>query len=185
MARSDTLPPMLTKLLAVPVLMMFALGCDGGAAEKAKVDAKAAKASKKKEEEARIEARKQKRLAEAKAAEDAVKAKAAAVDAVCVLPDKLPKKLDKACDAVADAHDKFMLKHYADNPDTITKWNGGKGTQLPMTIAQCKKAGSIEVAACQVNAFETASVELKKEIPAIFRTCIDKFGAAAEATPKE
>lgn len=187
-AASDTLPPMLPiKFVALPVLMTLAFACDAGKAEKAAGDVKAAKADQEKaEKEDRIEAIKLKRLAEAKAEADALNATAAAVDKVCVLPEQLPKKLDKACDAVAAAHDAFMLKHYADNPKTIESWKSGKGTQLPMTIAQCIKAGSIEVAACQVHAFETAGVELKKEIPAFFRTCIGKFSKPAEpAEPAE
>lgn len=175
-----------TKSLALPFVFLFAVGCDSSSASK---DAANQAVTKKQEEQAatdkRIAAKKAERLAKEKAKEDAIVAKQAAVDAVCVLPEKLPKKLDQGCDDVSAAHDAFMLRLYSEKPETVEKWNAGKTMQLSMTVAQCKKAGSLEVAACQAHALGQAGSEIKKELPAIFRTCIEKFGTPPEpAAPK-
>lgn len=177
------LPDKLVALMIVPLLLA---GCDNSTdAKKTAANDAATKAAAEEAESAkRIEARKQKRLAEEQAKKDEVAKMEAAVDAICVLPEKLPKKLDKACDAVGVAHDGFMQKHYGANPETIKKWNGAKQMQLGMTTAQCTKSGSIEVAACQANGLNTAPTELKKQIPAIFKRCIDKFGAPPEPKPQ-
>ena len=178
---------MLPKLLRVlPLVLVFSVGCDDSAQKKAAADAKAKKEAKEAEEAAALEKRKQERLAKQKAEEDAEAAKQAAIDALCTLPEdaEIPKKLDKACAAVAEAHDGFMNRLYADNAETVAKWNSAKGTQLPMTTGQCTKAGSTKVAACQIHALNTATVELKKELPAMFKTCIDKYGAPPEPKPE-
>ncbi|MEM6997120.1 MAG: hypothetical protein AAF721_41835 [Myxococcota bacterium] len=173
------------KLVALPLLLSFSVACDSSAKSESAADKKAAAAKAEEEETAkRIAARKEKRLAEEKAKQDAIDAKQAKVDAVCVLPEQVPKKLDKACAAVSDAHDAFMLRLYADKPEVIEKWNGGKKMQLDLTVGQCKKTGSLEVAACQANALTNATAEIKKEIPAIFKTCIDKFGSPPAPKPE-
>ncbi|MBL4688491.1 MAG: hypothetical protein JKY37_28135 [Nannocystaceae bacterium] len=175
-----------TKFLALPFVLLFAVGCDSTSTTNDDAVSKAA--AKKQEEQAatdkRIAAKKAERLAKDKAKEDAIVAKQAAVDAICVLPEKLPKKLDKACDEVSTAHDAFMVRLYSEKPETIEKWTAGKTMQLSMTVAQCKKAGSLEVAACQAHALTQAGAEIKKELPAIFRTCIEKFGTPPEPAPK-
>ena len=128
--------------------------------------------------EKRIEERKQKRLAEQKAAEEAEERKQAAMQAVAIVPEPLPKSLGKACDAVGEAYDAFMQRMYADEPDTLHKWNDAKDTQLPMTTATCIKGASLQAAACQKHALDQASEELKGAQTELLRLCIDKFGRA-------
>ena len=79
---------------------------------------------------------------------------------------------------MAQANDDFMNRLY--EGDAVTRWNEAKGTQLPMTEGQCNKTGSIEVAACQINGMNNAPPELKKALPDILRTCIEKYGAKDE-----
>ncbi len=165
-------------LLIAATLCWSLTACDGGSAEKKADPAADAKAKEEEEKKARIEERRKKREAEAKAKEEEEKKKQAAIDAVLVLPEKMPKKLDAACKAVGEAQDGFMNRNY--EGETVEKWNNAKATQLPMTVAQCTKQGSLEVAACQQNALATSGPELKKELPALLRGCIDKFGKAPE-----
>ncbi len=175
----------------LPALLLstsFALSaCGGGGKPKPDPAAKAAadaKAKEEKEREERLAKRKAEReakeAAEAKAAEE-LKAK---VDAVCVLPEKMPKNLKAACEAVVQANDAFMKKQYADKPDVLAKWNEAKGTQLGMTRQQCIKEGSLEVAACQANALNSAGPELKKELATLLRTCKEKFASGPKGEAK-
>lgn len=159
------------------VLPMLIIACDDSSKT---APSPAVVADKKAEEDAemqkRIEERKQKRLAEEKAKEEAEAAKKAAIEKVAVLPEKLPKGVGKACDDVGTALDEFMNRLYADDSATLEKWNSAKGTQLPMTVATCVKAGSVKVAACQKAALDNAPPELKEDQTEIMRYCIDKFG---------
>lgn len=126
--------------------------------------------------EKRMEERKQKRLAEQAAAEEAEAKKKAAMEAIAIVPETLPKGLGKACDDVGEAYDAFMNRMYADEPETLQKWNDAKGTQLPMTVATCSKGGSLEAAACQKHALDNAPEELKGDQTELLRVCIDKYG---------
>lgn len=148
--------------------------CDSSKAEPAP-----AKGEEKKEDadfDKRMAERKAKREADEKAKIEAEAAKKVAIEALCVMPDKkkIEKDPKKACAAVGAAHDKFMQKHFT--AEVLEKWNAAKGTAVPMTVAQCTKASSVEVAACQVNALENAPVELKDESAGLMRGCIEKFG---------
>lgn len=170
--------------MRTPALLLSALlcsslvACDSGESKPKADPAAEAKAKEEADKKARIEERRKKREADAKAKEEEEAKRKAAIDAVLVLPEKMPKKLDKACKAVAEAQDGFMNRLY--EGETVEKWNNAKGTQLPMTIAQCTKQASLEVAACQQNALTIAPPELKKELPELLRGCIDKFGKKAE-----
>ena len=117
--------------------------------------------------------RRAEREAKAAAAQAAEAEKQAQIAAVATLPDKLPKNLDKACDEVAAAQDAFMRKWF---PNELSKWESAKGTQMGLTKTTCTGTGSIEVAACQAKALTDAPEALRKEVPALFSTCIDKFG---------
>ncbi len=117
--------------------------------------------------------RRAEREAKEKAVKDAEAAKLQQIKDLAVLPEKLPKKLDKACDEVAAAQDAFMQKWF---PDQATQWAAGKGTQLGLTKKTCVGGGSIEVAACQAKILTDAPEALRKEIPALFSSCIEKFG---------
>lgn len=136
-------------------------------------------AQKKKEDEQKASEEKRAKIkadreAAEKAKKDAEEKEAAEIDALAVLPETLPKKLDKACDERAKAEDEFMLKHY--EGDVVDKWNAAKSTQLGFAKQGCIKAGSIEVAACQIQAMRSAPVELKKKLPDLLKRCMDKFG---------
>lgn len=168
--------------LFVPALLTLALSaglvaCDKPAEEPAeKVDEKS---EQDKLVEERLAKKKAEREAKKKAEEEAEAAKQKELDEICVLPDakEMPKDIDKACKAVAQANDDFMNRLY--EGDALTRWNEAKGTQLPMTEGQCKKTGSVEVAACQINGMNEASPELRKALPDILRACIEKFGPGA------
>ena len=116
--------------------------------------------------------RRAEREAKEQAAKDAEAAKLQQIKDLAVLPEKLPKKLDKACDEVAAAQDAFMQKWF---PDQATQWASGKGTQLGLTKKTCM-GGNIETAACQAKALTDAPEALRKEIPGLFSSCIEKFG---------
>lgn len=177
------LPPtdlMRTSALVFSVTLCFTLGaCDSG--DKApKADAAAdAKAKEAEEKKKRVEAKRLEREAAEKAKVEEAAKRQAAIDALLVLPEKMPKKLDKACKAASEAEDAFMLRHF--DGEAVEKWNGAKSSQLQMAVATCKKLGSIEAAACQVNALETAPPEMKKALPDLKRGCMEKFGKPAEA----
>jgi len=128
----------------------------------------------------RVRKKREERAAKKKAEEDAAEAQAKAIDAIAVLPDEkdMPKKLDKACKAVSQANDDFMLRLY--EGDALTRWNKIKGGQLSQAEAGCNTLGSLEVAACEINAMNAAGPELKKAFPKLKDACIEKFGAGAE-----
>jgi hypothetical protein len=146
--------------------------------EAAKQDDKQASPEKSEEEkqvEERLAAKRAARDAEAKAAEDKVNA----IKALAVLPEQMPKDLKAACKGVAEAQDQFMQKHY--EGEGLQRWNEAKGTQMGMLETGCVKSGSIEIAACQINAMNNAPAEFKKDLPDVLKACIDKFGAEAPA----
>jgi hypothetical protein len=155
------------------------LACDSApaAAPAAAADEQAAEEA---ELEKRLEERKQKRLAEQKAAEEAEANKKAAMEAVAIVPDTLPKSLGKACDAVGESYDAFMNRMYADEDETLQKWNDAKGTQLPMTVATCLKGASLQAAACQMHALDNAPEALKGEQTELLRFCIDRYGKVSK-----
>lgn len=173
--------------LAILSSCLVVAGCDSGANNQDPAAAAAeAKAKEDAELQKRIAARRAEREAKEKAKQEEEQKKQEAIAAVAVLPEKLPKKLDQACEGVWEAQQGFMERLYGDNPETVEKWKAAAGTQKPMTITTCKKAGSIEAAACQIHALENAPPELKKELPAILRYCIDKFAGGpppGSATP--
>ncbi|MFO7564253.1 MAG: hypothetical protein R6X02_16520 [Enhygromyxa sp.] len=142
-------------------------------AKKADDQASAEKSEQDKELEARLAAKRAEREAQAKAEED----KQNAVKALAELPEAMPKNLEAACKGVADAQDEFMQKHY--EGDGLQRWNEAKGTQMGMLQTGCIKAGSLEVAACQINAMNNTPTELKNELPNVLKACIDKFGGEA------
>lgn len=176
---------MIARFALLASIAALAPGCDSSpsasnaAAEKAKAD----EAKEDAEAAKRTEEFRKKREGEEAKKKEEEEAKAAALAAVCVVPEvgKKPKKLSKACEDVVAAHDGFMNRHYADDPETLEKWNAAKGTQVPFTLATCNKTGSIDAALCQKHALETAPAELKKDAPEILRTCIDKFAAGRTA----
>jgi hypothetical protein len=152
-----------------------ASGCDS--AKDAPAEDPAKKAEEAPPAEDPLAKRKAEREAKAKAAEEAAAAEAAAIDALAVLPDVLPKKLDKACEERTKGEDDFMHKHY--EGEALAKWESAKGTQLGFAKQGCVDAGSIEVAACQVNAMKNAPTELRKKLPDLLKRCMEKFGGKA------
>ncbi len=165
-----------TDLMRIPALLIAATlcwslsACDSGSSEK-KPDAKAdAKATEDAEKQKRVDERRKKREADAKAAKDAEDAKAAAIEALLTIPETLPKDLGKACAAVGDAQDAFVKRLF--DAEAAAKAASAKG----MAVKTCNQTGSIEVAVCQKRALDGAPAELKKELPALLRGCIEKFG---------
>jgi hypothetical protein len=159
-------------ILSSVLLCAWVPACDK---EDAKKDDKATpeKSEEDKQLEARLAAKKAEREAEAKAAEDKVNA----IKALAVLPETMPKDLAAACDGVAEAQDQFMQKHY--DGEGLQRWNEAKGTQMGMLKTGCVKSGSMEIAACQINAMNNAPAEFKKDLPDVLKACIDTFGAEA------
>lgn len=166
-------------ILSSLLICALAPACDKKDDAKKEDDKKSAeKTADEKELEERLAAKRAAREAEEKAAED----KANAIKALAALPEEMPKDLEAACKGVAEAQDAFMKKHY--DGEGLQRWEEAKGTQMGMLEANCKKAGSIEIAACQVNAMNNAPGDYKKDLPDLLRACIDKFGAAeGEAKP--
>jgi hypothetical protein len=160
------------------LLLTLAVACDSKPAASAPAKAEEAKES----EEAvqkRMADRRAKREADEKAKLEAAEKMKTTLAALAVLPDKkkIEKNAEKACAAVGAAHDRFMQKHFTG--EALEKWTAAKGTAIPMTIVNCTKAASVEVAACQAHALDNAPVELKDEASGIMRACIDKFGPAS------
>lgn len=170
--------PLAAALVAL-ALALPAAACGPSGPSEAEIAAQKKREDAKKAEEESLARRKAEREAAQKKKDDEAAAEAAAIDALAILPETLPKKLDKACDERAKAEDEFMLKHY--EGEVLDKWNAAKTTQLGFAKQGCIKAGSIEVAACQVTAMRSAPVELKKKLPELLKRCIDKFGGGAEA----
>lgn len=140
------------------------------AAEQAKAaqEAKIAKA---------VAEKRAKREAEEKAAAELKAKTQAAVDALLVAPDKIPRKLrklPKACAQLTKTYDAFMHRLYSGK--VIDEWDGGaKKMPLNMTKTKCLQ-GNVKVALCQIHALKNATPDLKKQAPAIFRGCFDKYG---------
>ncbi|MEZ4448498.1 MAG: hypothetical protein R3B09_03385 [Nannocystaceae bacterium] len=168
---------MIRPFAAALVALALALppaACGPSGPSEAEVAAQKKREDAKKAEEESLARRKAEREAAQKKKEEEEAKEAADIDALAVLPETLPKKLDKACDERAKAEDEFMLKHY--EGEVLDKWNAAKSTQLGFAKQGCVKTGSIEVAACQVNAMRSAPTELKKKLPELLKRCIDKFG---------
>lgn len=151
--------------------MCLAVACGGGAPKEEKKTEEAKAEPVKEPEDAGVAKRKAEREAKAAAAAEAEKKKAEKIAEIAVLPAKLPKKLDKACEEVNTAYDGFMRRLF---PDDVAGWDQKKGTQLGMLKKTCL-GGNIEVAACQANALANATEEVRKEVPTILSTCIEKF----------
>jgi hypothetical protein len=159
-------------------LVTLATACDSKPAD----PAPAAKVDEKESDEAvqkRMADRRAKLEADGKAKTEAAEKMKTTLAALAVLPDKkkIEKNTEKGCAAVGAAHDRFMQKHFTG--EALEKWTSAKGTAIPMTIVNCTKAASVEVAACQVHALDNAPAELKDEASGIMRACIDKFGPAS------
>lgn len=173
---------MRTSALVFSVILCFTVGaCDSGNSAPKADPAADAKAKEIEDKKKRVEAKRLEREAKAKALVDGEAKHKEAVAAMLVLPEKMPKNLDKGCKAASDAQDAFMLRHY--DGEAIEKWNAAKATQLQMAVTQCTTVGSIEVAACQANALNTAPTELKKALPDLLRGCIEKFAPKGAAPP--
>ena len=165
----------LTLALVTSFLLPLVPACDNSEEEAKKAAEAKAAADKKKAEEEKLAARKKAREDKKKAEKEAEEKKKAEIDALCVLPEKLPKKLDKACEEAGVAYDKFMERVYGDNKEVMEKWQQGKKMQMQMMQGTCMKTGSIEAAACQTNALNTAPPEMKKAVSDFAIRCGEKF----------
>ncbi len=165
--------------IAFPTLLALLLataGCDSSKPAPKPDDAK--QAAEQAESDKRIEERRKKREAEAKAKADAEAKVKAQIDALCVVPEgaKPPKKLEAACQAVVDAQMAFMERLYAEEPEVVEKFKKAAKMQNQMTMNSCTGT-NIKVAMCQKAALDAAPKELRKSLPDLLRTCIEKFGA--------
>lgn len=170
-----------------PLLFSAACGlvltaCDDSAQKeaeaKAVAEAKAAEeAQQKKADELRL-----KREAADKLEAEAEAVRQAQIDALAVLPAKFPKKLDKVCQEVGVAQNAFMDRVYADEPETLEKWKANPSA-TQMIVATCTKGGSVEAAACQINALNEAPADFKKTFPELLSACNQKFAVGGAATP--
>ena len=170
-------------VLFTAVLISLAPACDSGPTPSELEAKKKAEAETKAEDDA-LAKRKAEREAKVQAEKDAAEALQKQIDALCLLPEEMPKKLEDACAARAQAEDDFMNKHY--DGDAAKKWNEAKETQLGFAKQSCIKAGNIEVPACIKVALDSAPTELKKKLPDLIRTCMEKFGGGppeGAATP--
>lgn len=135
------------------------------------------KAEEKSDADKEVEERLAKKRADRAAEEQAALDKVAAIKALATLPEALPKDIEAACAGVATAQDEFMQKHY--DGEGLARWEEAKEMQLGMVKTGCIKAGSIEIAACQITAMGAAPAEYKKDLPDILGACIETFGAGA------
>ncbi|MCH9688591.1 MAG: hypothetical protein K0V04_44580 [Deltaproteobacteria bacterium] len=177
-----------TSLLA----LLLVPACDSSSKPKGPSEEEKKAAQEQAETDKRIDERRKKREAEAKAKEDAEAAKQEKIAALCVLPEdaKPPKKLSAACQGVVDAEVAFLDRHYADNPTALEKLKSASKMQTQMTMQMCEAGGSINVAVCQKHALDNAPKEFKKDLSALKRVCVDKFGskkapAGAAVVPKK
>lgn len=162
------------RLLLPSVLLglVAASACDDGSSA-AKVDAAAAKQAQEDAElEARLEQRKQERLAAAEAEKREEEEIAAEIEAITVIPEgtKLPKKAADACAQVVEAQRGFMGKFHPDIEEAALT------TQLGMLGKQCNDMGNIEVAMCQKFALEATTERLKGKINEYLPVCMGKYG---------
>ncbi len=179
-----TLFPSLLALLLVPA-------CDSSSKPSGPSEAEAKAAAEEAASAKRIDERRKKREAETKRVADEEAAKQEQIAALCIVPEgKHPKKLGQACQGVVDAEVAFLERNYADKPEALAKLKSASQMQTQMTMQMCQAGASMEVALCQKHALDNAPKEFKKELAALKRTCVDKFGAppkggAAPAVPKK
>ena len=100
------------------------------------------------------------------------------IDALCVLPEVMPGSLDGACEAVSVEMDGFMQRGVEADSEARERWERAREVQLSMTIAQCMKVGSIEIAACQAHAMRRAAPELRGELPQLMMRCIERHAGS-------
>lgn len=161
-------------ILGLRALLCSVALCTGLAACDKPEEKKDDKKDEPSEADKEVAARLAKKRADREAAEKALVEKAAAIQALAVLPDPMPKDLAAACDAAATAQDEFMMRNF--EGEGLAKWNEAKGTQLGIVKSSCAAAQNIEVPACQANAMNTAPPEFKKDLPDLLKACMDKFG---------
>lgn len=152
------------------LVLVTLVGCDTNKAPapdpaleaKAKEDADAA---------ARLEKRKQERLAkeaaEKKLAED-IKAK---IDEITVIPDgtKMPKKVADACEQVVGAQRGFMKKFHPQIEEAALT------TQLGLLRKQCTEMNDVKISMCQKFALEKTDDMLKGAINDYLPACMAKY----------
>jgi hypothetical protein len=107
--------------------------------------------------------------------------KDAKIDAITVLPAKMPKSKDKTCDAMTKAYGAYMSSIVTG--EVKEKWDaGGSEMQLKIIRAGCAK-GSLEAAACQIEALKQMTPDLKSDLPTVIHRCSEKF-PGGEPAPK-
>jgi hypothetical protein len=164
-----------TALRLLPAILLglvAASACDQTSSAD-KPDAAAAKQAQEDAElEARLEKRKQDRLAAVEAEKREEEEIAAEIEKITVIPEgtKLPKKAADVCTQVVEAQRGFMGKFHPDIDEAALT------TQLGMLAKQCNEMGNIEVAMCQKFALEATTERLKGKINEYLPVCMGKYG---------
>jgi hypothetical protein len=161
------------------ILSLFALGLATFACDKQDTAKTEDKAEEKSDSDKAVEERLAKKRAAREAEEQAAEAKVEAIKALATLPEEMPKDLATACKGVAEAQDQYMQRHY--EGEGLERWEQAKGTQMGMLETGCVTAGSLEIAACQINAMNNAPSEFKNNLPDLLAACMEKFGGEAGA----
>ena len=148
------------------------IGCDDS--RPAEPDPAAAKQAQEDAElEARLEKRKQDRLAAVEAEKREAEEIAEEIQKIAVIPEgtKLPKKAADACAQVVEAQRGFMGQFHPDIEE------GALTTQLGMLGKQCNDMNNVEVAMCQKFALEATTERLKSKINEYLPVCLEKYGS--------
>ena len=73
--------------------------------------------------------------------------------------------------------------HFEADSDARERWEQAREVQLSMTIAQCMKVGSIEIAACQAHAMRRAAPELRGDPAHLRRMMMEEWIARRLSSP--
>lgn len=126
------------------------------------------------EAKARIEKRKQERLAKEEADKKEKEDIAANIEKVSTIPEgtKIPKKVADACEQVVGSQRSFMKKFHPQIEEAALT------TQLGLLRKQCVEMNDPKVAMCQKFALDATTDQLKGSINEYLPTCLKKYGEA-------
>jgi hypothetical protein len=120
-----------------------------------------------------------------KVAADAEAALLAEIDKVTVPAADAPADLKAACEAMRGAYDGFVQKRLAGNQSELERWGVMKGMDLDKAVETCVQGNSAKVAACQQNAFASASNQIGRDREGeLLAACVKKFGTPVASAAK-
>jgi len=160
--------------------LCLAPACDNSAPAAAQPDPAADAKKEDAEAQARIEKRKQERLAKEEAAKKEAETVTAEIERVTAIPEgtKIPKKPAEACEQVVAAQRGFMKKYHPQVEEAALT------TQLGLLQKQCLEMNDAKVAMCQKFALEATTDQLKGAINEYLPVCMKKYGESGKAAPK-